>query len=137
VSRYLIDTNILSEPLKPQPNAGVMEQLELNTEEIAIASVTLHEIRYGMKQLPLSRRRTQIEQYLKTVQETFPILAYDRLAAEWHADERARLKVIGKTPPFADGQIAAIAIANQLILVTRNRSDFENFEGLQIEDWFC
>jgi hypothetical protein len=36
VSRYLIDTNILSEPLKPQPNAGVMEQLELNTEEIAI-----------------------------------------------------------------------------------------------------
>ena len=64
-----------------------------------------------------------------------PILSYNQKAAEWHANERARLTAIGRTPPFLDGQIAATARANGLMLVTANRSDFEVFDGLQIEDW--
>ncbi|MGK7882028.1 MAG: hypothetical protein AB4060_18295 [Crocosphaera sp.] len=43
---------------------------------------------------------------------------------------------MGKTPAFVDGQIAAIAYTNQLILVTNNVSDFQDFQGLQIENWF-
>lgn len=54
---------------------------------------------------------------------------------EWHARERARLAAQGRTPPFADGQIAAITRVNDLILVTSSTDDFEPFEGLRIVDW--
>lgn len=64
-----------------------------------------------------------------------PILDYDRAAAEWHAKERARLADRGSTPPFADGQIAAIAHANGLILVTFNDADFRQFQGLRVLNW--
>ena len=64
-----------------------------------------------------------------------PILPYDASAARWHAAERARLEKIGKTPSFADGQIAAIAAANALVLVTANTEDYAGFKGIEIENW--
>ena len=64
-----------------------------------------------------------------------PVLPYEARAAEWHAAERARLMAAGKTPAFADGQIAAVAITNGLILVTGNRPDFADFADLQTMDW--
>jgi tRNA(fMet)-specific endonuclease VapC len=64
-----------------------------------------------------------------------PILPYDEAAAEWHAMERARLAALGRTLPFVDGQIAAIAQTNNLVLVTANAVDFRDFAGLTIEDW--
>lgn len=64
-----------------------------------------------------------------------PIIPYDKAAAEWHARERSRLERSGKSTPFADSQIAAIARVNDLILVTANRSHFDSFEGLAVEDW--
>jgi tRNA(fMet)-specific endonuclease VapC len=134
VIRYLIDTNILSEPLKPQPNSAVMAKIQQHRNEIAIAATTWHEIKYGCERLPLSRRRDSIAAYLETVRATFPILPYDEAAATWHADERARLR--NQPPAFQDNQIAAVAIVNQLILVTNNVSDFANFQGLVIENWF-
>jgi tRNA(fMet)-specific endonuclease VapC len=136
MSRYLIDTNILSEPLKPQRNPLTRERFRRHTHAIAIASVTWHEIRYGCLRLPVSRKREQIEQYLQAVQATFSILPYDTAAAEWHASERARLTALGQSPAYADGQIAAIAYTNGLILVTRNVSDFVGFQDLETEDWF-
>jgi tRNA(fMet)-specific endonuclease VapC len=63
------------------------------------------------------------------------ILPYDERAAEWHAKERARLTVLGQIPSFVDGQIAAVAKVNGLILVTRNTPDFEKFSGLKLENW--
>jgi tRNA(fMet)-specific endonuclease VapC len=63
------------------------------------------------------------------------ILPYDERAAEWHAKERARLTFLGQMPSFVDGQIAAIAKVNNLILVTRNTSDFKKFSGLKLENW--
>jgi tRNA(fMet)-specific endonuclease VapC len=65
-----------------------------------------------------------------------PIFSYDLKAAQWHAQERARLTKIGKTPAFADGQIGSIAYCNGLILVTNDVADFQGFEGLQVENWF-
>ena len=82
------------------------------------------------------RKRRNLEEYLfRIVLVTLPILPYDSAAAEWHARERARLAGLGRSPAFADGQIAAIAGAHDLTLVTANRADFEPFEGLRIEDW--
>lgn len=91
---------------------------------------------FGCRRLPPSRKREAIEVYLsQTVQRSFPILPYDEAAAEWHASERARLSTAGKTPPYIDGQIAAVAKVNGLVLVTANLPDFNVFTGLEIEDW--
>ena len=134
--KYLLDTNIVSEPLRPKPHHGVTRKLARHEDEIAIPSVVWHELRYGAKRLPASRRREAIVQYLdEVVLATMPILDYDRAAAEWHARERARLAARGATPPFADGQIAAIAAANDLTLVTFNAVDFRPFQGLRVVSW--
>ena len=66
---------------------------------------------------------------------TIPILPYDQAAAEWHAAERARLAALQYTPPFVDGQIAAIAATRGLILVTANTRDFQQFVGIIVVDW--
>ena len=134
---YLLDTNIVSEPLRPAPNEFVLERLKQHEAEIAIASVVWHELLYGTYRLPRSAKRSAIEEYLdQVVAFTFPIVPYDSQAAQWHAAERARLVSLGKTPPFADGQIAASARANNLILVTANTSDFSMFQDIQVENWF-
>ena len=133
---YLLDTNIISEPLRPVPDQQVLERLKRHEEEMAIASVVWHELLLGSYRLPPSAKRTAIEQYLsEVVAPTIPILPYDDLAAQWHAAERARLAGMGQLPSFADGQIAAIARINNLILVTTNVTDFSMFEGLQVENW--
>ncbi|MEH2350284.1 MAG: type II toxin-antitoxin system VapC family toxin [Nostoc sp.] len=138
MSRFLLDTNVISEPLRPQPNAAVIQRLQQYQGGFAIASVTWHELLFGCYRLPASKRRERIEQYLKDiVQPNIPILPYENMGAEWFALERARLVTIGKTPAYLDGQIAAIAKVNGLILVTNNISDFIDFQELQLENWFC
>jgi tRNA(fMet)-specific endonuclease VapC len=69
------------------------------------------------------------------VQLSFTILPYDEAAALRHAAERARLERAGSTIPFVDGQIAAIALVNDLVLVTGNLRDFAAFTTLQVENW--
>ena len=134
--KYLLDTNIVSEPLRPTPQHAVVRKLSRHEDEIAISSVVWHELRFGAERLPASRRRDAIVRYLEeVVLATMPILDYDRAAAEWHAKERARLALRGATPPFADGQIAAIAYVNTLTLVTFNDADFRQFEGLRVLSW--
>ena len=134
--RYLLDTNILSEPLRPEPNDGVLRRLRDLQDEVATASVVWHELLFGCYRLPPSARRSAIQEYIDEVlRPSIPALPYDSLAAQWHAAERARLTAAARTPPFADGQIAAIARTNDLILVTSNVSDYVGFESLRIEDW--
>lgn len=135
--RFLLDTNVISEPLRSSPNAGVLTRLHAHQAELAIPALVWHELQFGCERLQPSPKRTAIEAYLNQVIATsLPILPYDERAAGWHAVERARLVVAGQTPPFVDGQIAAIAQTNGLILVTRNVHDFARFDGLQMEDWF-
>lgn len=134
--RFLLDTNILSEPLRPKPDAQVLQRLQAHQDEIAVASVVWHELLFGCYRLPESAKRTAIETYLfEVVAPSFPVLPYDSRAAEWHAKERARLTNLGKTPPFADGQIAAVASVNDLALVTANSTDYVSFQDLQVVSW--
>jgi tRNA(fMet)-specific endonuclease VapC len=136
-SQYLLDTNVVSEPLKPRPNARVMARLKQSSATSALPSVVWHELMYGLERLPLSRRRRYVERYLREVVEpSFEILAYDKAAGRWHAHERARLEILGRPASFIDGQIAAIAAVRGLVLITRNTRHFESFDGIIVENWF-
>ncbi len=135
--KYLLDTNILSEAKRPKPNQKVMEKLKLCKHEIATATVVIHELLYGCFRLPESKRREDLEDYINLViLAQLPLLDYDLKSAQYHAQERARLSKLGKIPGFSDGQIASIAFTNNLFLVTNNVSDFQDFDGLRIENWF-
>jgi len=135
-TRILLDTNVVSEPLRPKPSANVMRRLREHEGEMAIPALVWHELRFGCARLAHSQRRQAIERYLdEVVAVSFPVLDYDWRAADWHALERARLVAVGRTPPFVDGQIAAIAHVNELTLVTSNKADFRDFKGLQVRSW--
>ena len=134
--KYLLDTCVLSDPLRPTPDQGIQSNLRRHQQFIATASVVWHELFYGAARLQRSRKRTALEAYLRDViYLTVPILPYDERAAQLHAQERARLESRGHMPAFADGQIAAIAMANDLTLVSCNIKDFKRFRGLQVVDW--
>jgi tRNA(fMet)-specific endonuclease VapC len=134
--RFLLDTNVLSEPTRPLPDQRVVTRLLEHDGELATAAPAWHELLFGMERLPRSLKRRTLEDYLlRSIRDAIPILPYDQAAAEWHASQRARLAARGRIIPHLDGQIAAVAATRGLLLVTSNRSDFEPFEGLAIEDW--
>ena len=134
--RFLLDADIISEPLKPKPDENIINRLREHQGELGIASVVWHELQYGCYRLPQSVRRTAIETYLfEVVAPSMDILPYDEQAANWHAAERARLTKLGRTPPFADAQLAAIAAVSNLILATFNTGNYEDFQDALIEDW--
>lgn len=134
--KFLLDTNVLSEPMKQAPNPGVMQHLAKFSPEISLSSPTWHEMLRGAFRLPEGKRRTAILDYLENrVYQSIPILPYDHAAAKWHAEQRAALEAKGRTPPYVDGQIAAVAAVNGLELITRNTGDFDGFSGLVVTDW--
>jgi len=134
--RYLLDTNVLSEPIRKRYDVGLVARVGHHTPESATAAPVWHELVHGCERLPPSRRRTRLEEYVRgVVPASFPILPYDEAAAAWHAAERARLEAEGRPPPVVDGQIAAIAVVHELVLVTANVQDFDCFEDLSLEDW--
>jgi tRNA(fMet)-specific endonuclease VapC len=136
--RYLLDTNIISEPARPDPSSEVVERLEAHSDDVALPSIVWHELVYGVGRMDEGRRRSYLADYLRgVVRPSMPIIPYDEAAAQWHGAARARLEAEGQSQPFADGQIAAIAATRELILVTRNTSDFERYDKLHVENWFA
>ncbi len=134
--RYLLDTTIVSSPVSKTPNPQIVEHLAEHGHECAIAAPVWHQLTYGCRRLPRGTRRTALETYLRdVVQAAFPILPYDEVAATWHGHERARLEHLGRPAPYTDGQIAAIAHVNGLILVTVNVKDFARFKELEVANW--
>ena len=134
--RYLLDTNVLSESSRRRPDPDVESRLEAHAREACTAAPILHELQYGLARMPDGSRKQALARYLRRVLR-LEILPYDREAARWHAEERARLTGRGRTPPFVDGQIAAITATNGLTLVTRNTGDFDCFTDLSVENWFA
>jgi len=134
---FLLDSNVLAEPLKPKPNKRVLEKLSAYQNVIASASIVLHEMRFGLERLDHSKKKSMIKDYIENViNPSITFFPYDNEAASWHAKERARLERKGVTVPFVDAQIAAIAAVNELILVTRNSNDFKHFHNLKTQNWF-
>jgi tRNA(fMet)-specific endonuclease VapC len=134
--KFLLDSNVISEPSRPVSNEHVLNRLNHHRSEIGVASVVLHELLYGCWRLPNSKRRDSLWKYIQESVLSLPVFDYGTAGATWHATQRVRLSKIGKPPAFADGQIASTAFSNGLILVTNNVKDFQIFEDLIIQNWF-
>jgi tRNA(fMet)-specific endonuclease VapC len=134
--RFLVDTNVLAEPLRPRPNERILARLERHANEWALAAPTWCEMILGAERLPRGKRREIVEAFVaRLAASSVAIVPYDAEAAAWHARERARLETSGPPRPFVDGQLAAIAAVNDLTLVTRNARDFRPFRGVTVADW--
>lgn len=136
---YLLDTNVLSEITKPKPNRNVVKKVIENKHISTIASVTFEEMLYGVKRLPDSKKQSDLLSFnINFIQANYEIIPFDVHASWILSDIRQRLELKGKPAPLSDSMIAATAIANNLILVTRNVKDFESIRevsSLMIEDW--
>ncbi len=137
---YLLDTNIISELTKPSRNQDVVKRI-FETQKLSVLStITWAEALFGLKRLPEGKKKNNlIDFYMNTVQNMYDYLDFDIHAAFIYSDIKARLESLGKFPPELDLQIASIAIANNLILVTRNIGDFTDIaehSALMLENWF-
>jgi tRNA(fMet)-specific endonuclease VapC len=134
--KYLLDTSTLSAVIAAKPSRAVLNRLGQRGPQCAIASVVWNELVYGWHRLPEGKRKSELDAFLHdVVLKSFPVLAYGEEAAIWHGLERARQERVGRPGPYVDGQIAAIAHVNGLILVTANVCDFARFKNIVAEDW--
>jgi predicted nucleic acid-binding protein len=133
--KYLVDANVLSEPTKPSPHAGVVEWLRRNERELAVDPIILGEARFGILLLPRGKRRTRLEQWFDAGVGRLHCIPWDADTGLNWASLLAKLRAAGRAMPIKDSMIAATAITHGLTVVTRNRVDFEK-PGLRIVDPF-
>ena len=136
---YLLDTNIISEVTHPTPDEKLLSNIELHHGTCAISSITWFELLKGVGLLEEGNKKQKLTSFLfDYVQPSFEIIPYDLHAANINARLVTRLIPMGRTTPILDTQIASIAIANNMILVTQNTKDFEVFakeDCLILESW--
>ena len=136
---YLLDTNVISEFTKPKPNQALIEKVDGHEGLCAICSIVWQESVNGLNAMPEGKRRKLVEENLLDIRETYDIIPYDSFAAQICGEIRAKCKTAGTPAPFFDSQIAATAIANNMILVTHNTSDYAALQEnsmLKVEDWW-
>lgn len=137
---YLLDTNIISEPTKAKVNPVVTEKIHENIEYSCISSIVWAETLSGIKSLSDGNRKKMLFDYATNqIQKMYEILPFDDFAASIYSDLISRLQTKGKMSQKLDLMIASTAIANNLILVTRNTSDFQPIKevsNLMLENWF-
>ena len=133
---YLLDTNIVSELMRAVCDVQVARRFDQHQANCAVSVVVWDALRFGLLCIPDSKRRTRLESAFSNLVVQLPVLDFVLRAANWHAHERARLSNLGRKLPYVDGQIAATAAVNGLVLITRNVRDFEMYQGLVVENWF-
>jgi toxin FitB len=134
--RYLVDANVLSEPTKPAPNPRVVDWLRKNERAIAVDPIILGELRFGILLLPRGRRRTKLERWFDGGVQRLVCLPWDAETGLRWAKLLAALRAAGRAMPVKDSLIAATALVHNLVVVTRNRADFEKTD-LRIVDPFA
>lgn len=139
-SLYLLDTNIISEIRKPFPNKNVIAKFMQNKGYSEISSITWAESLTGVKRMNEGKKKDALSTfYNEIIHEQFGIIPFDEHAATIYSDLYPKLEAIGKLPSDFDLQIASIAIANNMILVTHNTKDFLDIcsvSNLMTENWF-
>lgn len=123
----LLDTNVVSEALKPEPHAAVLAWLDAQAAEtVFLSTITVAELRFGIGALPDGRRKSLLGARVDGVLELFTgrILPFDLVAAEHHADLAVAARAAGKGFPTPDGYIAAIAAAHGFAVASRDVGPF-------------
>lgn len=125
---FLLDTNAVSEWVKPRPNPGLIAWTEsVDEDRVFISAVTLAELRYGVERLSMGKRRQQLERWLQyelPLRFEGRILSVDRQVADAWGRTIARSEAIGRPMGVIDAFLSATAELNRLTLVTRNVPDF-------------
>jgi len=136
---YLLDTNVVSEWVKPHPDVKVFEWLaDADEDRICLSVITFAEIRQGVEQMPAGRRRDALKLW---VQDELParfegrILTVDLVVAETWGALMARTGEMGISLGVMDGFFAATARAHDLTLVTRNTKHFERVGIPLLNPW--
>ena len=136
---FLLDTNVLSEPMKERPNSGVLAWLsQLNEDQVFISVVTITELRYGIERLAIGKRRERLDVWLRkdlVLRFEGRILAIDLRIADASGGLMARSESMGRPIEARDAFIAATAEVHGLTLVTRNTRDFEPTLKAIISPW--
>ena len=137
---YLLDSNIISEIIKREPDFNVIKKIAEHNSDCAICAPVWQELLFGLYRLPDGLNKKYLEKFLKDdVHENFKIKNYSEKAADIQADLRSKLEKLGKPTQKDDSQIAAIALANHMVLVTRNTKHFtaiQEVSELKVENWF-
>jgi hypothetical protein len=136
---FLIDTNVVSEWVKPRPNEGVVRWLaETDEDRIFLSTVTLAELRYGVERLAAGARRKRLDEWLR---DELPlrfegrVLAVDEKVAEAWGRVVARREAAGRPLAIMDAFLAATAEAHGLTVVTRNVGDFKLSTEAVLNPW--
>ena len=139
MSGFLLDTCVLSEFKKPQPDLGLYSWLASADAAVAfISAITLGELRYGIDLLPATSKRHELERWLVSevmldfAGRTIPVDS--DVADRWGAI-RARARLQGNTIPPVDGMLAATALQRNLTIVTRNEAHFTMAGASVLNPW--
>ncbi len=134
----LLDTNVISEAMKPAPDDTVRAWLdEQAAETLYLSSVTIAELLFGIGALPAGKRKDRLTEALDGVMELFAdrVLPFDVAAARHYADLAVKARAAGKGFPTPDGYIAAIAASRGFTVATRDTSAFDAAGVAVINPW--
>ena len=135
----LLDTNVVSEPLRPAPDARVIKWIDAQQlETLFLSAITVAKLRAGVALLPAGRRRTGLRESLET--RMLPLFAgrvlpFDFACTQAYAGLMSKAWAAGFAIASADGYIAAIAAANGLVVATRDIGPFEAAGTSVINPW--
>jgi predicted nucleic acid-binding protein len=132
----VLDTNVVSEAMKPEPDAAVRDWLNNQTAEtLYLSSVTLAELLFGIAALPVGKRKNMLARALDGLMELFEgrVLPFDTDAARHYAELAVMARKGGRGFPTPDGYIAAIAASRGFLVASRDTSPYEAV-GLQVID---
>ena len=135
----LLDTNVVSEPLRQAPELRVVEWIDAQAiETMFLSAITVAELRAGVAQLPPGKRRSGLQENLeKRVLPLFAgrVLPFDLACTQAYAALTTKARAVGLAIATADGYIAAIAAANGFAVATRDTSPFEAAGVAVIDPW--
>lgn len=125
MSTYLVDANVLSEAIKPDPNVRVVEWLQDYEPELAVDPIILGEVRFGILLLPRGRRRSRLERWFEEGVRRLQCIPWEASTGLRWAELLATLRASGQAMPIKDSLIAATALSHDLTIATLDRRDFE------------
>lgn len=133
----VIDTNVVSETLKPAPDENVMRWMAAHSTELMITSITVGELSLGLEILPDGYRKAELRRLLGSTFDTYQnlIINYDTLAGYRYGSVVASRRAVGRPVTTEDAMIAAICLVRNLPLATRNTKDYDNIGLTLINPW--